>query len=404
VAGIISRVQEIVARFQATRAGRMNARYGAARGAQLSGGIAYAALFSVFSALTIAFTVGLRLIGENDQLRQAVLDAVDDALPGIIKTSDDPNASGILSPDSLTMSTGVSVASVIAAVTLLLSALAVMGALSGAIRAMFGLVSPGGNPILVKLRDLLGFVVLGLSVFVTAALGIASGAAGSWVTSLLGLESSVGAFLVRALGLLCAFGVDLLVFVALIRVVGGARPPRRDLWTGAAIGAVGSGVIRLLGTSLVGGAGANPLLGAAVAVVTLLLWINLVARLTLYVAAWTANPPSPTADQADPAALHVNQSPNYVTLSVPRTLDWDFDPRTGVVLPAEAGREERETLERERQERAAQLEAALSASQEEGSWLERRLANRRARRAARDVRRDAGPETTDGGDTDAPTD
>ncbi|TGO06216.1 YihY/virulence factor BrkB family protein [Serinibacter arcticus] len=395
MAGIIPRIQEIVARFQATRAGRMNARYGAARGAQLAGGIAYAALFSVFSALTIAFTVGLRIIGENDELRQAVLDAVDDALPGIIKTSEDPDAPGILSPDSLTMTTGLSITSVIAAVTLLLSALAVMGALSGSIRAMFGLVAPAGNLVLARLRDLLGFVVLGLSVFVTAALGIASGAAGSWVTSLLGLESSVGAFLVRALGLLCAFGVDLLVFVALIRVVGGARPPRRDLWIGAGIGALGAGVIRLLGTSLVGGAGANPLLGAAVAVVTLLLWVNLVARLTLYVAAWTANPPSPTADSADPAALHVNQTPNFVTLSAPRTLDWDFDPRTGVVLPAEAGREERETLARERQERAAQLEAALAASQEEGSWLERRLATRRARRAARDVRRTVGSDSPD---------
>lgn len=388
MAGIISTGQEVVARFQATRPGRMNARYGAARGAQLAGGIAYAALFSVFSALTIAFTVGLRIIGDNAELRQAVLDAVDDALPGIVQTGDDPDAPGLLNPDSLVVDTGLTLTSVVAAVTLLLSALAVMGALSGSIRAMFGLVAPAGNLVLVKLRDLLGFVVLGVSVFVTAALGIASGAAGSWVTSLLGLESSIGAILVRALGLVGAFGVDLLVFVALIRVVGGARPPRRDLWTGAAIGALGAGVIRLLGTSLVGGASANPLLGAAVAVVTLLLWVNLVARLTLYVAAWTANPPSPTADTADPTALHVRESPNYVTLSSPRTLDWDFDPRTGVVLPAEAGRQEREASARERRERALQLEAALEASRSEGSWLERRLASRRARRAAHEVRRD----------------
>ncbi|GMA32173.1 YihY/virulence factor BrkB family protein [Litorihabitans aurantiacus] len=389
MAGTLARVMEVVARLQATRLGRMNARYGAARGAQLAGGIAYAALFSVFAALTIAFTIGLRIIGNNDELRDAVIEAVDDALPGIVKTGDAPDAPGLVSPDSLVITTGVSITSIVAAVTLLLSALAVMGALSGSIRAMFGLAAPAGNAVVVKLRDLAGFVLLAISVVLTAALGIASGAAGSALTDLLGLDSTVGALLVRALGLLCAFGVDLVVFVALLRVVGGARPPRRDLWRGAAVGALGAGVIRVLGTSLVSVAGDNPILGAAVAVVTLLLWVNLVARLTLYVAAWTANPPSPSADAPAPAALHATEKPNFVTLSVPRTLDWDFDPRTGVVLASEAGRAEREAAAEQRRVHTEELAAALDASRAEGSWLERRLADRRARRAARDVRRAA---------------
>lgn len=383
VAGFIARVQELLKRFQASRPGRMNARYGAARGAQLAGGIAYAGLFSVFAVLTIAFTVVMRIVGNNADLLQAVVEAVDGALPGIVDTGSN---GGALAPQDLVMTDGLTWASVVAGVTLLFSALAVMGALSGSVRAMFGLVAPPGNVVVVKLRDLAGFLVLALSVLVTAALGIGAGAAGSFITDLLGLDSTFGAVLVRGLGLLGAFGVDLLVFVALIRVVGGARPPRRDLWIGAAVGAVGSGVIRLLGTSLVGGASANPLLGAAVAVVTLLLWVNLVARLALYVAAWTANPPAPSEEAVAPADLHAGETPNFVTLSAPHTLAWDFDARTGAVQPSEAEREERELAEAERREREAQLAAALEASQADGGWLEQRLARRRARRAAREVR------------------
>lgn len=384
MAGIVAWVQAKVAWFQGTRVGRMNARYGVARGAQLAGGIAYAALFSVFAALTIAFTVFMRIIGDNEELRDAVVDAIDSALPGIVDTGEN---NGAIAPEDLVMTDGLTWASVVAVVALLFSALAVMGALSGSVRAMFGLVVPPGNIVIVKLRDLLGFVVLGLSVLLTAALGIGAGAAGDLVTSLLGLDSAVVGLLVRALALLGAFGVDLLVFVALIRVVGGARPPRRDLWRGAAIGALGSGVIRFLGTSLVGGATANPLLASFAVIVTLLLWVNLVARLALYVSAWTANPPSAVEQQVQPADLHVGETPNFVTLSAPATLEWDHDSRTGAVLPSEAERAAREADASETRARESQLEAALAASREDGGFLERRLAARRARRAAREVRR-----------------
>ena len=43
----------------------------------LTGGIAYAALFSVFAALTIGYTVFMAVLGGNDELRQTVLDTVE---------------------------------------------------------------------------------------------------------------------------------------------------------------------------------------------------------------------------------------------------------------------------------------------------------------------------------------
>lgn len=384
IARVMAKVTELVQWFQATRVGRLNARYGAVNGAQLAGGIAYAALFSIFSVLTIAFTVFLRLVGDNEELKAAVVSAVDQALPGLLVTADNPNAP--LNPDDLAIGGGLTVTTVIATVTLVLSALSVMGALATAIRAMFGLVAPPGNAVLAKVRDLGGFVLLAGAVLATAVLGVGAGAAGGWLTGALGLDSALVAWAVRGLGLLTSFALDALVFAGLVRLVAGARPPARDLWVGAAIGALGTVTLRMLGTSAVGGASANPLLASFAALVTLLLWVNLAARLALYVAAFIANPPQAPMGTT-PKELHATEVPNYVTVSAPHTLAWDHDARTGAVQPSEADRLEREEAAREQAKHAEELEAALmAATQEPKSWWSRRQRVRRARRAARATR------------------
>ena len=74
--------------WQRTRPARANARFGARGGGVLTGGIAYAALFSVFAALTIGYTVFMAVLGGNDELRQKVLDSVNASLPGLVDTGD----------------------------------------------------------------------------------------------------------------------------------------------------------------------------------------------------------------------------------------------------------------------------------------------------------------------------
>ena len=69
-----------------TRAMRANARFGARNGGVLTGGIAYATLFSVFAALTIGYTIFMAVLGDNERLRAQMLDAIDSALPGLIDT------------------------------------------------------------------------------------------------------------------------------------------------------------------------------------------------------------------------------------------------------------------------------------------------------------------------------
>ncbi|HEY0215241.1 MAG TPA: YhjD/YihY/BrkB family envelope integrity protein, partial [Cellulomonas sp.] len=150
-AGLVARGKAALGWWQRTRAARANARFGAAGGGVLTGGIAYAAIFSVVAALTIGYTVFMAVLGGNDELRQDVLDTVGTSLPGLIDTGA-PDSTGLVDPSSLVLSPSLSVAGVVAVVVLLVSATSAMAALRTGVRAMFAEQGTGGNAVTGKLR------------------------------------------------------------------------------------------------------------------------------------------------------------------------------------------------------------------------------------------------------------
>ena len=305
-------------------------RYGAAKGAMLSGGIAYSGIFSIAAALTIAITVFMALLGQNDELRETVFDGVNDAMPGILQTAEDPD--GLINPESLILDTALNPASIIAAGALLWTALSVMHALKMSLRAMFGIAKLPETFLILKARDLVAFVGLALGVLVGSVLTTTAGTMAGTILEFIGIEGSLGQWLVRIGSLTVAFLVDLVVIVLLFRFTAGARPLRKDLFMGAALGAIGTSVVRFLGTSVIGSVSDNPVLGSFVAIATLLLWVNFVARIVLIAAAFTANPPAP-AKVTVPESIHANETPNYVTMSVPETMSWNHEPFTGIIVP-----------------------------------------------------------------------
>ncbi|PVU83599.1 YihY/virulence factor BrkB family protein [Cellulomonas sp. WB94] len=293
--GSVARARAVLAWWQLTRAGRANARFGAAGGGVLTGGIAYAALFSVFAALTIAYTAFVAVIGRDAQLRQDVLRTVSASLPGLV---DSGSGDGLVKPDELVLGAGLNVAGLVAVVVLLLSATSALAALRTAVRAMFDERSAGGNVLTGKLREVAGLVGVALAFLVSAVLGLAVTSAAGWLLRLVGLGAGVGVA-TTVLGFGVALVVDAATFVLVVRVLAGIHPPWPDLRQGALICAVGVGVVRLLGTSVVaGGARQNAVLASFAAVVTLLVWINLIARIVLLAAAWTADPPAAVAGAA----------------------------------------------------------------------------------------------------------
>ena len=299
LATLTARVKALLAWWQRTRPARANARFGAAGGGVLTGGIAYAALFSVFAALTIGYTVFTAVLGRNQALRAKVLETLDTSLPGLIDTG---SGHGLVKPSDLVLSAGLNVTGVIAVVVLLLSATTCMAALRTALRAMFDERGQAGNAVVGKLRELAGFAGMAVAVFGSAVLSIATTSALQWLFALVDPSGRYGLLRIggTVVGIAVAFAVDALTFVLLVVLLAGLHPPARDLRRGALIAATGIGVVRLLGTSVVAGSvGNNALLASFAVLVTLLIWINLNARIVLLAAAWTANPPPQQPAAAD---------------------------------------------------------------------------------------------------------
>ena len=306
IGSLVARTRGVIAWWQRSRAGRANARFGAAGGGVLTGGIAYAALFSVFAALTIAYTAFVAVLGRDAQLRADVLRTVSSSLPGLVDTG---SGDGLVKPADLVLGVGLNLAGIVAVVVLLLSATSALAALRTAVRAMFDERGAGGNAVTGKLREVAGFVGMALTFLVSAVLGLAVTSAAGWLLRLVGLGAGVGV-VTSVLGFLVALVVDAATFVLVVRVLAGIHPRWADLRQGALICAVGVGVVRLLGASVVaGGARQNAVLASFAAIVTLLVWINLIARIVLLAAAWTADPPvPPPAPAREPAPTKVRSS------------------------------------------------------------------------------------------------
>ncbi|MDR2723508.1 MAG: YihY/virulence factor BrkB family protein, partial [Cellulomonadaceae bacterium] len=156
--------------FQATRVGRTLTWYSERNGAQLCGGIAYSALFSLFAALTIGWSFFAASLGRNDALRGAVLDQIDGWVPGLIGTG----STDLVNPDQLVLSRAINPASIIAVIVGLLSAIGVMGALQSAIRSMFHVPAASGKALWKRVGQLLGFLLLGAGVVIAAGVSVAS--------------------------------------------------------------------------------------------------------------------------------------------------------------------------------------------------------------------------------------
>ncbi|MCI5825102.1 MAG: YihY/virulence factor BrkB family protein [Arcanobacterium sp.] len=327
--GVKPRLTRLLAHLKGLRIVRAMMRYGAARGALLAGGIAYSAMFAIAGALAIGLTAFSYTLGSDQQLFTAAVQRVNRALPGILKTADSPD--GLLDPQSLILDTPVNVVSVVSAFVLLWSALALMANLRSSIQAMFGIVRLPMNPVFAKVLELGGFLILGLGVVISTVLTAGAQFFAEPIFHLIQLPESWATVVLRVTSIALAMVVDMGIFIFLFRVMSAVRALRRDLFYGALIGAVASAIVRFLGTSAVSSVANNPLLAPFAAIITLLLWVNLVARITLIAAAFTANPP----EQAELSAQnfeHAKETPNFATKSKLETLAWDFDPMSGVVI------------------------------------------------------------------------
>ena len=279
-----ARLTRMIDRLKSTSAYSAWQRYGNANGDLLAAGVGYFAFFSVFPALALAFAIfGFVLQGRPD-LVATIAESLNGLLPGMVKTPSHPD--GIISvaaPASLTLT----VTGVVSFVTLLLAGLGWVGALRTGIRGVFGLEASTGNPVRTKAHDLFVLVTLGLAIAVSAILTSVIGGLAERVAGWVGLDGN--GLLIGAVGLMLGVAFDFVILVVLLRLLSGVPLPMHNVRQGALLGAVILTVLKLFGGFLIGRASANPLLGAVAVAVGLLFWLNLMSKVVLLSAAWSAN-------------------------------------------------------------------------------------------------------------------
>jgi membrane protein len=277
-------VQALVARIQRLKPMRVWTHYGSRRGPILAAGLAYQAMFSVFAALWAVFSAAGLIIGANPGLRDALFDVISTSVPGLL----DRGAGGAIDPDDLLSAAALGGTGVFAILVSLFTALAWLSSARDAVRDIAELAAPPTNFFLLRLKDLGLAVAFGIALIMSAALSLGSTTLLAWVLDGIGVdESSVGATVAaRILGLVLAFVLDVVVLAALYRVLAGVPIPARPLWQGAILGGLALGVLKALGSTLLGGASSNPLIASFAVIVGLLIWFNLVCQVILIGAAW----------------------------------------------------------------------------------------------------------------------
>ncbi|WP_371780754.1 YihY/virulence factor BrkB family protein [Streptosporangium subroseum] len=264
-------------------------RYQLQFGDRLAGAVTYFAFLSFFPIIALAFAIFGYFLFADSKATDALAAAINAYLPGL--------ADKLPIKQISESRTG---AGIIGLIGLLYAGLGAMDALRGALREISMTTEPPLNFFLGKLRDLASFVLVGITViFSVAVAGFATQASGV-VAGWLGLSGSAAAVTgVWLVGLVVSVLADVVVFLIILGWMGRSTQPFRVVLRGALLGAVGFGVLKQLAALILSYTLNNPVYGVFAVVVGLLVWINLSARMILYVAAWTATaafgpPPDPT--------------------------------------------------------------------------------------------------------------
>ncbi|WP_336651683.1 MULTISPECIES: YihY/virulence factor BrkB family protein [unclassified Leucobacter] len=270
IAGLAKRVIAWALRLRLVRAYLLYAEH---RGAMLADSITYRALFSVFAAVLLGFSLAALWLGGNPDAMRALVDALESFLPGLTEVVD---------PSKIEAPAGFTIVGIVSLLGLIGAAIGAITSLRTALRVLADEVHEDGFFLWVVLRNLLVGIVFGGLLVVAAVLSVAATVGVDAVTSWLGVaDSEVSAWLTRVLGVVVVLAIDTVAVVVVFRLLSGVRAPARALWVGGLFGGVGLTVLQELSGLFVRGAASNPLLASFAVLIALLLWFNLSAQVIL---------------------------------------------------------------------------------------------------------------------------
>ncbi|WP_194294544.1 YihY/virulence factor BrkB family protein [Leucobacter muris] len=272
--GIAGLAQRAIAGALRLRIVRSYLLYSEHRGTMLADSITYRALFSVFAAVLLGFSLAALWLGGNPDAMNALTGALENFLPGL---------TDVVDPESIDAPAGFTVVGVISLLGLVGAAISAIASLRTALRVLADQLHDDGFFLWVLLRNLLVGIVFGGLLVAAAVMSMVASVGVDAVASWFGLSDgdAVSGALTRVVGVIVVFVIDTVAIVVVFRLLSGVRAPARALWVGGMIGGVGLTVLQELSGLFVRGATSNPLLASFAALIALLLWFNLSAQVIL---------------------------------------------------------------------------------------------------------------------------
>ncbi|MFD8888087.1 YihY/virulence factor BrkB family protein [Streptomyces erythrochromogenes] len=281
----------LAGRLMRTHAWRSYERLDRVHWTRLAAAITFISFLALFPLITVAAAVGAALLSPEqlDRLEKNLAEQV----PGI---SDQLDINGLVA--------NAATIGLVAGALLLFTGIGWVGSMRDCLRAVWDKDDEDdGNPIVRKGKD--GLVLLGLG-----AVGLLSAAASILGSSAVGKSADwlgipregPGGALLRTFAFLVGVVAAFLLLLYLLTLLPGVEPPRGRLVQAALIGAAGFELLKLLLSGYMRGVAAKSMYGAFGVPIALLLWINFMAKLLLYVSAWTATRDDEGDGEGDGAA------------------------------------------------------------------------------------------------------
>jgi membrane protein len=271
---------------------RANESYNDRHGNYYAAAITYFSVLSIMPILMVGFAItGIVLAGNHtlfDQLQHEIVRA----MPGQLGTT-----VGKMVDTAIQARNTIGVVGLVLA---LYAGVGWMGSLRDALTVQWDQTGPKPSLPRRLAEDLLALIGLGLALVVSFAITAAGTGVGSWLLRLVGLAQSGAAHVLWVMiTIVLSVAANWLVFLWVL-----ARLPRepvamRGAARGALLAAIGFEILKQAATLLLRGATSSPTASVFGSIIGLLVFANLVSRLILLAAAWTATGSGSRSSAAD---------------------------------------------------------------------------------------------------------
>jgi membrane protein len=253
--------------------------YSRINGSAQAAAVTYFAFLSFFPILALSFFVVGYVARVYPAARDNLVSAIEQVLPGIVGSGKGEITLGSIQNAAATVG-------VIGLVGVIYSGLGWLSGMRSALEVTFELPARLQPSFVAgKLRDLATLVAIGVILLVSVAITGAVAGFSTRLLDLVGLGHGL-AWVVEVFGPPIGLVANMVLFFALFRLLADPPTPKRRLWQGALLGAVGFEILKQASSYLIASTKHQPAFQAFGIALILIVWINYFSRLVVYAAAW----------------------------------------------------------------------------------------------------------------------